>query len=819
MKVSYQWLRNYIDLERTNTEVEEALTLIGFEVEEVVEIGMPELHNVVVGEVLSRDPHPNADRLSICRVQVDTAGSEKRIVCGAQNYKVGDRVPVALPGAVLPGNFKIKASKLRGEPSEGMMCSGVELGIADEADGLLILEQRPELGTPINDVFPYRDTVFDVEVTPNRPDCLSHVGIARELAAYFGLDLTYPDVSHNFSDSAGNGGAEELLRSVSIEAEDGCPHYTVHLIAGVKVGPSPEWMQRALQAVGLRPINNVVDITNYVLLELGQPLHAFDVSKIGGRRLVVRQANHNEKITTLDDKERTLSHQMMVIADEARPLVIAGVMGSVDAEVDEGTTDIALESAYFDPSSIRRTSRRLGLSTDSSYRFERGVDPLGLVFAAQRAADLILDLAGGTLVGARMEAGSEPLMRDEITIGETFIHKKCGFVIARERVEEIFSALELQYHRKTDEEGEILWTVEIPGFRADLETPIDLVEELIRIHGTDKIPAAPVRSTGLVAKDHPVFRYNQNASAYLVGQHLTECVNYTLRSGEELKTWYSQAGVESLGLANPLSTDQTHLRWSLIPGLLDNVRLNQARKTGAGGFFECGRVFRDVDGKVSELNAVAFMMVDDEKSRTWMKREKGDFFLAKKHVEILARMAGIDLSNGTFAPVKLNNAAWQDGHSAVAGDFLSQGFEARMGLISPFLLKTYDIEGTAVAGILEFLPEILADEEKPRLFKPFSLFPAAERDLALLTAKETPAGEVRRELWRIARAATPATFDLEAVEPFDLYEGKGLPEGKKSLAFSLTFRASDRTLTDEEVNGVFQTIQNKIVEETAFTIR
>lgn len=818
MKVSYQWLRNYIDLDRSNTEVEEALTLIGFEVEEVVATGVPELHNVVVGEVLSRDPHPNADRLSICRVQTDTRGTESRIVCGAQNYKVGDRVPVALPGAALPGDFKIKASKLRGEKSEGMMCSGVELGISEDAEGLLILDQRPEPGTPINDVFPYRDTVFDVEVTPNRPDCLSHVGIARELAAYFDLDLNYPELTHNFEVSGGDS-ATEMLRSVSVEAEAGCPHYTVHLIAGVKIEPSPEWMQRSLEAVGLRPINNVVDITNYVLLELGQPLHAFDLAKISGRRLIIRQAHQSEKITTLDEKERTLSERMMVIADETKPLVVAGVMGSVDAEVDDNTVDLALESAFFDPSSIRWTSRNLGLSTDSSYRFERGVDPFNLVFAAQRAADLILEIAGGRLVGGRMESGSEPVMRDEILISESFIEKKCGFPFERDRVEEIFDSLELTHHRYVNDEGEARWTVELPGFRADLEAPIDLVEELIRINGTDKIPAASVRTRGIVARDNPVFRYNGAASSYLVGQHLSECVNYSLRSGEELKTWFSQAGAEGLGLANPLSSDQTHLRWSLIPGLLDNIRLNQARKTGAGRFFECGRVFRDCEGKACELNAVAFVIVNDEKKRTWMTREGADFYEAKKHVEILARMAGVDLTTADFGPVKMNNAAWQDGHSAAVGDFVQQGFEARMGLVSPFLLKSYDIEGKVVAGIFEFSSELLPEVEKPRLFQPFSLYPAAERDLGLVVSKETPAGRARDELSRIAHALTPSTFAVEAVEPFDVYEGKGLPEGKKSVAFALTFRAPDRTLTDEEVNTVFNAIQEQVVQETEYTIR
>lgn len=818
MKISSQWLRTYIALDRPAEEIEEALTLIGFEVEEVIQTGAPELPNVVVGEVLSRDPHPNADRLSICRVKVNSEGDEKRIVCGARNYQVGDRVPVALPGAILPGNFKIKTSKLRGEVSEGMMCSGRELGLSDDSKGLLLLGQRPGPGTPINEVFPESDVVFDVEVTPNRPDCLSHVGIARELAAYFGLDLQYPEVTHNF-EVPEHPAAQEMLRSVQVESEEGCPHYTVHLISGVRVGPSPDWMQRALQAVGLRPINNVVDITNYVLLELGQPLHAFDVAKIAGRKLIVRQASNGEKITTLDDKERTLSERMMVIADESKPLVVAGAMGSVDAEVDDSTTDIALESAYFDPSSIRWTSRRLGLSTDSSYRFERGVDPFNLVFAAQRAVDLILEIAGGELIGPRQEVGSEPVMRDEIRISRSFIEKKCGFLIPDKRVEEIFNSLELQYHRQVDDEGEIHWTVELPGFRSDLEAPIDLVEELIRIHGTDKVPSAPVQATGIVARDNPVFRYNERASQYLVGQRFAECINYSLRSKEELETWFSQAGASELGLANPLSTDQTHLRWSLVPGLLDNIRLNQARKTGATRFFECGRIFRESGGKVCELNAVAFAIAADQKRR-WLSRESADFYQAKSHVRILARLAGFDLADDEFGPPPLNITAWQEGHSAAVEDSGDgRGFEARLGLLSPFLLKSFDIEGNVIAGIFAFLPESMPDTDQPRRYRPVSQFPAAERDLALLVPESIAAGVARRDLLRISRETAGEKFGVEAVEPFDVYHGEGLPGGKKSLAFALTFRAAGRTLTDQEVNEVFNQIQQRISKETDFAVR
>jgi len=816
MKISYEWLKKHIDLDREPAEVEEALTLIGFEVEEVVELGLPDLPKVVVGEVLTREQHPNADRLSVSMVKVDSAGTEARIVCGAQNYKVGDRVPVALPGAVLPGNFKIKKSRLRGEPSEGMMCSGKELGLSEDAEGLLILDQRPEPGTPLNEVFPDTDVVFDVEVTPNRPDCLSHLGIARELSAYFGLELRYPHSDRNFG-TVDKEKAENLLESVTIESEENCPHYTMHLIQGVKIGPSPDWLRRAIEAIGLRPINNVVDVTNYVLHELGQPLHAFDVAKIRGRKIIIRQAKKGEKIVTLDEKERSLTEEMLVIADAERPLVLAGIMGSVDAEVDDTTVDIALESAYFDPSSIRRTSKKVGLASDSSYRFERGVDPFNLKFAAQRAADLIIEVAGGEFVGPIFEAGSDPITRSEISIHHSYIGEKAGFLIEADRIDEIFRALELEATRKTDADEEIYWTVQVPGFRGDLDAPIDLVEEIIRIYGTDKIPPAAVQVRGIIAEDHPSFRYNSRASAYLVGQRFIECLNYTLRPVEELRTWFSEKSEKSLALENPLSSDQSHLRWSLIPGLLDNILLNQGRKTGAMRFFETGRIFREWDGEICELNAVAFCIVNDEKADGWLVREPADFYHAKSHVEALAKLAGFDLAEADFGPVSPEDRSWQEGHSASVGS-VADGYEAQMGLLSPLMLKERGIDGSVIAGIFAFPTEGLPEEKVPA-FRAFSPYPAAERDLAIVADREVPAATLRRALLKISKEVVGNEFQVESVEPFDVYQGKGLPEEKKSIAFALKFRSFDRTLTDQEVNQAFNTIQERLTAETDFTIR
>lgn len=435
MKISYNWLKNYIDLDPVEHSPEvlaDVLPLLGFDIEEYEKLGPPQLNHVVVGQVLEFGQHPDADRLRCCKVSTGNEGEVHDIVCGAKNFTQGDKVMVALPGAVLPGDFKIKASKLRGQPSAGMMCSAKELHIGHDHDGIMILDADTALGTPLNDLYRDGDTVFDLEITPNRVDVLSHIGVARELAAKFGLEVKYPEVNAS-TKNAGSG--EPLLSGVEVSASEVCPHYTAICIKGVKVGPSPKWLKDAIEATGQRSINNVVDVTNYVLHETCQPLHAFDAAKIKGGKLIVRTAGEGEKITTLDEVERALTADMVVIADTERPLVVAGVMGSLDAEVDASTSDIVLEAAYFAPTSVRATSRKLGLSSDSSYRFERGVDPKGVAYASLRAVDLILQVAGGSVDGDMIEEGAEPPTISEVTLRPNRVRSFIGFDVSDEEMQ------------------------------------------------------------------------------------------------------------------------------------------------------------------------------------------------------------------------------------------------------------------------------------------------------------------------------------------------------------------------------------------------
>jgi len=814
MLLSLNWLSNYIDLtDKSVEEIEYALTMVGFEVEGIEQKGLQPLDKVVVGEVLSREKHPDADRLGVCSVDV---GAEEplQIVCGATNYKVGDRIPVATVGAKLPGDFKIKKSKLRGVKSFGMMCSARELGLGEDHAGLMILTERPAIGTPINDVFTDTDVVYDIEVTPNRPDSLCHLGIARELSAYFKKDLKYPSFSEAYENAeVSAAGKSGLISAVEVSAPENCPNYYAWSIKDVKVSPSPEWLRKALEAVGQRSINNVVDVTNYVLMELGQPLHAFDAGKIRGGKILVRQAAEGEKIVTLDDKERSLKDRMLVIADTERPLVVAGVMGSVDAEVDDNTVDVVLEAAYFNPSNVRKTSKQLGLSSDSSYRFERGVDPKGALFAGKRAVDLILEVAGGELLGAPIQAGNEPLIEEEVTLKPQYIRDIAGWDFPDSEIKDVFERLECELTVRDD-----AWGVKVPSWRADLYRPADLAEEFLRMYGTDRIPESPVRSEGLQSKDAPIYTLNHQYSSVLKGQSFQECVHYSLRSEEEVATWFSRFSQEVLKLENPFTSDQTHLRVSLVPGLLDTLKLNIARKTGLHRVFEVGKTFHEKDGQVYEMASVAFLIHQPDAASSWKEREAPDFYTAKAILNQLGQIAGLDLEAAGYGRLDWGVSIWQEDHAAHVGSF-DQGFEARLGLLNLKLVKEWDLDGIVLAGCLDILPEKLSDKRSIDQFKPFSLFPPAEKDLALVVDAELLSEHVRRDLVKISKAACADVCVLEDVKVFDVYQGKGMEEGKKSLAFSLQFRAEDRTLKDKELNTIFTRIQNEVKESTSYQIR
>lgn len=818
MKISYNWLKNYIDLdpvEHSPEVLQEVLPLLGFDIEEIEKLGPPQLNNVVVGQVLEFEPHPDADRLRCCKVSTGKEGEVHDIVCGAKNFVQGDHVMVALPGAVLPGNFKIKASKLRGQPSAGMMCSSKELQVGQDHDGILILDQSIALGTPVNDLYTDGDTVLNLEITPNRVDVLSHIGVARELAAKFGLAVKYPAVKAS-TENASNG--EPLISGVEVSSPEACPHYTAVRIKGVKVGPSPKWLKDAIEATGQRSINNVVDVTNYVLHETCQPLHAFDAAKIKGGKLVVRMASEGEKITTLDDVERKLNANMAVVADTERALVVAGVMGSVDAEVDDSTTDIVLEAAYFAPTSVRATARKLGLSSDSSYRFERGVDPQGVTYASLRAVDLILEVAGGTVDGNLIEEGAEPPTITEVALCPDRVRKFIGFDISDQEMQAVLESLGLGVAIHGAADGSPRWEVSIPSFRQDLQRDVDLIEEIIRVYGTDRIPESEVVARGISTEDHRIYTVNESVADYLTGQNFNEAYLYSLRDPEETQFFFGDGGFKMLALDNPLQSDQSHMRPSLIPGLLDVLKLNNARGTGATRFFERGHVYREVKGEMVELISVSFVILADQVSREWRQREVADFYTARTLAGNILDLAGTAASKLNYNPIA-ECKLWQGGQSAYAGDFAKMGFEATVGLLNIATLKErWDIEQAVIAGSVLMTPKFFERKAKRGRHSVISNQPASSKDLALIVDQAVLAGQVQNDVAKFAKKATQG-FNCESVRVFDVYQGEGLPEGKKSLAVSMGFRAADRTLKDKEVNTAFESIQKLIAEQTDYQIR
>ncbi len=818
MKISYNWLKNYIDLdpvEHSPEVLQEVLPLLGFDIEEIEKLGPPQLNNVVVGQVLEFEPHPDADRLRCCKVSTGKEGEVHDIVCGAKNFVQGDHVMVALPGAVLPGNFKIKASKLRGQPSAGMMCSSKELQVGQDHDGILILDQSIALGTPVNDLYTDGDTVLNLEITPNRVDVLSHIGVARELAAKFGLAVKYPAVKAS-TENASNG--EPLISGVEVSSPEACPHYTAVRIKGVKVGPSPKWLKDAIEATGQRSINNVVDVTNYVLHETCQPLHAFDAAKIKGGKLVVRMASEGEKITTLDDVERKLNANMAVVADTERALVVAGVMGSVDAEVDDSTTDIVLEAAYFASTSVRATARKLGLSSDSSYRFERGVDPQGVTYASLRAVDLILEVAGGTVDGNLIEEGAEPPTITEVALCPDRVRKFIGFDISDQEMQAVLESLGLGVAIHGAADGSPRWEVSIPSFRQDLQRDVDLIEEIIRVYGTDRIPESEVVARGISTEDHRIYTVNESVADYLTGQNFNEAYLYSLRDPEETQFFFGDGGFKMLALDNPLQSDQSHMRPSLIPGLLDVLKLNNARGTGATRFFERGHVYREVKGEMVELISVSFVILADQVSREWRQREVADFYTARTLAGNILDLAGTAASKLNYNPIA-ECKLWQGGQSAYAGDFAKMGFEATVGLLNIATLKErWDIDQAVIAGSVLMTPKFFERKAKRGRHSVISNQPASSKDLALIVDQAVLAGQVQNDVAKFAKKATQG-FNCESVRVFDVYQGEGLPEGKKSLAVSMGFRAADRTLKDKEVNTAFESIQKLIAEQTDYQIR
>ena len=802
MKVTLNWLKQYVDFNWSPEELTERLTMLGLEVEGVQKLG-GEFNGIVVAQVITRDKHPNADKLSVCRVN-DGSG-ERQIVCGAQNFQAGDKVPLILPGATLPMKpgdkepFTIKVGKIRSVESHGMMCSPTELGLPDQVDGLLILRADAKVGQPFAEYLGLAgsDVIYDLEVTPNRPDLNSVIGIAREIAAVTGNPLKVPELTVASGPVAAVGatagtGVDSFV-AVRMDEPDLCPRYTARVVTGVKVGPSPDWLRTALEKVGIRSINNVVDVSNYVMLEIGQPLHTFDyhlIGKGGGGKptIVVRRATEGEKFKTLDGQERTLTAETLLIADEQHGIALAGVMGGLNTEINDSTKDVLIESAYFKPTNIRRTSKTLGLRSESSYRFERGCD-IGIAdWASRRCAQLILETAGGQLVASAIDACAVEIKPKEVSLRHPKASELVGVTISTEDQIRHLESLGLQ--RTPEGEADQQTTFSIPTWRVDLKGEIDLIEEVARLYGVDKIPSTAPR--GAIGTNPFDVVYDQIAEArrLLSGMGLSEATGQTLIADAAAKL---AAAPETLVLlANPLSSDMNALRPSLLPGLLDSLRHNLSRKNYDAALFEVGRVFINVNGQTKEERRVAIALTGQRAASFWNGEEreaKFDIYDLKGLLEEFIEQFGLRGAGFTkrteSTSLLLESATIALGGKLVFGEF---------GQLLPALAKKYDLRDAVYVAELN-LDQLLARRNASKSFKTLPQFPSIRRDVAMLVGDAVTHDAVLD----VVKRAKPA--NLENVELFDVFRGTNVPAGQKSVAYAFTYRAADKTLTDPEVNA------------------
>ncbi|NOY05837.1 MAG: phenylalanine--tRNA ligase subunit beta [Chlorobi bacterium] len=796
MKISYNWLKEYISIDVSPEEAAETLTATGLEVEGM-ERQAEKFDNIVIGKVLTCEKHPNADKLSVCTV---TDGErEYPVICGAPNVAAGQVVFFARPGAVIPdGGFKIERRKIRGIVSEGMICSYKELGINDDHSGIAVLEDDVPVGSSAAEYLGQTDTVLEIGITPNRMDALSHVGVARDLAAVYRTSLTIPDIS----------GVPDTLATeaqVVIEDPDLCPRYCAGIIKGITVKQSPEWLQRRLLAAGMRPLNNIVDITNFVMLEIGQPMHAFDLAEIHGREIHVRRAGTEQKFITLDEKERVIRAETLLICDAERPLAIAGVMGGENSEISDSTTAILLESAYFNPSSIRRTSKYLGLSTESSYRFERGADPNMVDWALKRAVGMILELAGGEYLGMIDEYPVEITPWD-IDLRLWRVERILGIAIAEDEIRGILERLGIM----VDNDGGILKCT-IPTFKADVTREIDVIEEIARIHGYDNIPAkegGEARYTGFF--DETAFQ--NKLRRFLTGAGFDETIAVSLVTKKHA-TMFSDNAVR---LLNPVNAERPYLRPTLAISMLETIATNVHNGISGLRIFEIGHVFDHSQDKERgtfvrgylEFERLGIAMYGEVASRTWYAKERAhDFFDIKGTLTTLLKFLHLD---------NVARIHYCKGDPLTDYRFSVEIKDKTAGYIAQFgktVLESFDLDQPVYYLELDMSVLEGAVEAGARSYIPVSKYPAVLRDVAFIFNEDQLAGEVVEAIYQMNEPL------IRNIRVLDVFQHQTLGKGKKSIAFSLVLQADDHTLNDDEITRVMERVISNVTGSFSAAIR
>jgi phenylalanyl-tRNA synthetase beta chain len=794
MKIVSSWLKEFVDVDWTPQRFSDDLTMVGLEVESFEDLAAT-FDKFVVGRVVSCEKHPKADRLSVCRV--DVGGDVLQIVCGAPNVAAGQTVAVGLVGATVPHDqhdpegkpFVLGKVKIRGVESSGMICSEKELGLGTDGNGIVVLTTDSAPGTPLSTALDRNDVVYEIGITPNRPDCLSHLGVAREVAIQTGGELRMPSIRLEES-----GAPASTLASIEIRDPDLCPRYCGRVLSNVKIVPSPDWLRRRLELVGVRPINAIVDATNYVMLELGHPLHAFDLDRLDGHAVVVRRAGNDTRFTTLDGKERPLEREMLMICDRSRPVAVGGVMGGENSEVNGATTRLLIEGAYFLPSSIRRTARSLGLSTEASYRFERGADPEMAKVAVERAARLIQELTGATVHPGLIDVYPRPLASPEIR----FRPKRANAILGTEIAPDTMRRYLAMLGARVEDGGHEAFSVIPPSFRVDLSQEIDLVEEVARVHGYNRIETQTRSAIDFSIPTAPR-RVADEVRSHLVGAGWREIMAISLQP----EMLASLTGFAPVRVLNPVSAEMQALRTSMVPGTLEIVRLNINRGSKDLRLFEIGKVYRRTGETQDRLED---FLEEDRLMLAWTgvaqpiafdrPVRSADILDMRGEVESLLRRVCLDKYR--FLPYSADNTLTESALSVEINGTYGGWF----GEVRRDIAKRFEIDIPVFVG--EIALQVLEHAwTQDRSFRSLPRFPRVVRDLAFVVERSRPQGDLES----VIRASAGPW--LESLVLFDAYQGAQTGGGRRSLAYSLGFRAPDHTLTDAEVDAHIRAIVDK----------
>jgi phenylalanyl-tRNA synthetase beta chain len=804
MKISRKWLQQLLDLTGISDEdIASRLTMLGIEVESYENLS-GKYDGFVVGAVLDVQKHPNADKLSLC--SVDIGGDIKSIVCGAPNVAAGQKVPVGLIGSTVPHNqhdpegkpFQLAKVKIRGVESEGMICSASELGLGEDKSGIMVFAEDAAIGTPLAVHLGLDDTVFEISLTPNRADCLSHVGIARELSAAFTRKLAPQRIRFHEDGASVNESAK-----VSVLAPELCPRYSARVIRGIKVGPSPKWLRDSVERVGMRSINNVVDATNYVMMEVGQPLHAFDLNLIAGHKIIVRRPLDKEtKFTTLDGKERNISPEMVMICDKEKIVAIGGVMGGMNSEISEATTDVLIESANFAASSIRKTAKALGLSTEASYRFERGVDPNLTIHALDRVSEIITEAAGGKLAPGIIDVAVTKFLNKRIELHVDHTNRLLGTRLASGEIKRVLDSIEIH----CDKKSETVLICSVPTFRGDIEREVDIIEEVGRVYGYENI------ADSFQTKLSFDIRFRDTSSAdelreFLAGAGFNEITTNSLQPAA-LAGFHD---VPYVALANPISEDMAAMRTTLLPGALECVRLNLSHGLKNIKFFEIGRVYgvsdeRQIVGNFVESERISIVLSGTADPSSYDRKEAVfDIFDLKSEIERLLRYLNLD----SWDFISYDTTKQYEHSLKLSVNGMELGLAGR---VSEAALGKFSVEQDVYFAELD-LAGLLKLRKDVRKFRGLPKFPFASFDLSFIVDQKTPAAGMMKSL----RSAAGEIF--RDISVFDIYSGEGIPEGKKSIAFTVALGSEERTLNDGDIAGFIAKAEMKLSEEFSAELR